>query len=168
MRSALIVLCFVLPRTNSYFCHLHIKLIGFYNRDEKCLPRGAKWVIKYSSLLSVFKWLIYHKIIVVQRSILYSWQWHVTKKRHKKCIVVSTAKWLRDRATKLHCVYLAYLVGMWRCLAFQELTILWCNTLSLIVQLKERLLLFPENGAALSSEASQISPWPQSPHRRRQ
>jgi len=31
-------------RTNSDLCHLQHKLIGFYNRDEKCLQRGADWV----------------------------------------------------------------------------------------------------------------------------
>ena len=33
-------------RTNSDLCHLHHKLIGFYNRDEKCLQRGTDWVFK--------------------------------------------------------------------------------------------------------------------------
>ena len=36
-------------------CHLHHKLIGFYNRDEKCLLRATNWVFKYSSLRFVFK-----------------------------------------------------------------------------------------------------------------
>jgi len=62
---------------------------------------------------------------------------------HTKCIVVYTAKWLRERATKVRCVYLAYLVGMWPCLAFQKLTILWYNTLSLIVRLKESPIIIP-------------------------
>ena len=31
-------------RTNSVLCHLQCKLIGFYNRDEKCLLRGTNWV----------------------------------------------------------------------------------------------------------------------------
>ena len=44
-------------RTNSDLCHLQHKLIGFYNRDEKCLQRGADWVFKYGSLLFVFKGL---------------------------------------------------------------------------------------------------------------
>jgi len=35
-------------RTNSDLCHLQHKLIGFYNRDEKCLQRGKEWVFKYS------------------------------------------------------------------------------------------------------------------------
>ena len=30
-------------RTNSDLCHLQHKLIGFYNRDEKCLQRGTGW-----------------------------------------------------------------------------------------------------------------------------
>jgi len=25
-------------------CHLQHKLIGFYNRDEKCLQRGTDWL----------------------------------------------------------------------------------------------------------------------------
>ena len=33
-------------KTNSDLCHLHHKLIGFYNRDEKCLQRGTDWVFK--------------------------------------------------------------------------------------------------------------------------
>ena len=35
-------LCFcIYLRTNSDLCHLQYKLIGFYNRDEKCLQRGT-------------------------------------------------------------------------------------------------------------------------------
>ena len=45
-------------RTNSDLCHLQHKLIGFYNRDEKCLLRGTDWVFKKSSLRFVFKGLI--------------------------------------------------------------------------------------------------------------
>ena len=37
------VFCIYL-RTNSDLCHLQHKLIGFYNRDEKCLQRGTDWV----------------------------------------------------------------------------------------------------------------------------
>jgi hypothetical protein len=37
-------------RTNSEH-----KRIGFYNRDEKCLQRGADWVFKNSGLGFVFK-----------------------------------------------------------------------------------------------------------------
>jgi hypothetical protein len=33
-------------RTDSDLCHLHHKIIGFYNRDEKCLLRGTDWVFK--------------------------------------------------------------------------------------------------------------------------
>ena len=33
-------------RTNSDLCHLQHKLIGFYNRDEKCLQCGTDWVLK--------------------------------------------------------------------------------------------------------------------------
>jgi hypothetical protein len=39
------VFCICL-RTNSDLCHLHKKLIGFYNLDEKCLQRGTDWVFK--------------------------------------------------------------------------------------------------------------------------
>ena len=45
-------------RTNSDLCHLQHKLIGFYNRDEKCLLRGRDWVFKQNSLRFVFKGLI--------------------------------------------------------------------------------------------------------------
>jgi hypothetical protein len=48
------VLCICL-RADSDLCHLHHTLIGFYNRDEKCLQRGTNWVFKWSSLRSVFK-----------------------------------------------------------------------------------------------------------------
>jgi hypothetical protein len=39
-------------------CHLQHKLIGFYNRDEKCSQRGTDWVFKYSGLRFVFKGLM--------------------------------------------------------------------------------------------------------------
>jgi hypothetical protein len=48
-------LCVVYLRTNSDLCHLQHKLIGFYNRDEKCLQRGIYWAFKYSSQRSVFE-----------------------------------------------------------------------------------------------------------------
>jgi len=51
------VFCIYL-RTNSDLCHLQHKLIGFSNRDEKCLQRSTDWVFKYSSLRFVFKGLI--------------------------------------------------------------------------------------------------------------
>jgi len=44
-------------RTNCDLCHLQHKLIGFYNRAEKCLQRGTDWVFKYSGLRFVFKGL---------------------------------------------------------------------------------------------------------------
>ena len=40
-----LVFCIYL-RTNSDLCHLQHKLIGFYNREEKCLQRGTDWVFK--------------------------------------------------------------------------------------------------------------------------
>jgi len=52
------VLCIYL-RTNSDLCHLQHKLIGFYNRDEKCLQRGTNWVFKYSRLRFAFKRLMF-------------------------------------------------------------------------------------------------------------
>ena len=39
------VFCIYL-RTNSDLYHLQHKLIGFHNRDEKCLLRGTNWVFK--------------------------------------------------------------------------------------------------------------------------
>jgi len=42
---------------NSDLCHLYHTLIGFYNRDEKCLLRGTDWAFKQSSLRFVFKGL---------------------------------------------------------------------------------------------------------------
>jgi hypothetical protein len=39
------VFCIYL-RTNSDLCYLQHKLIGFYNRDEKCLQRGTDWIFK--------------------------------------------------------------------------------------------------------------------------
>jgi hypothetical protein len=41
-------------RPNSDLCHLQHKLIGFYNRVEKCLLRGTDWVFKLSNLPFVF------------------------------------------------------------------------------------------------------------------
>ena len=39
-------LCVLYLSENSDVCHLHHKLIGFHNRDEKCLLRGRNWVFK--------------------------------------------------------------------------------------------------------------------------
>ena len=53
---------FILLRTNSDLCHLHHKLIGFYNRYEKCLLRGTDWVFNsdgYSFVLKGFSTCIY-------------------------------------------------------------------------------------------------------------
>jgi hypothetical protein len=57
-------MCFVFTylRTNSDLYNLQHKLIGFYNRDEKCLQRGTDWVFKYSGLRFVFKSLIHPTI----------------------------------------------------------------------------------------------------------
>jgi len=54
------VFCIYL-RTNSDLCHLQHTLIGFCNRDEKCLQRGTDWVFKYSGLRFVFRGYIYVK-----------------------------------------------------------------------------------------------------------
>ena len=35
---------------NSDLCHLQHKMIGFYNRDEKCLQRGTDWGFKQNGL----------------------------------------------------------------------------------------------------------------------
>jgi len=43
--DSIYVFCIYL-RVNSDLCHLHQKLIGFYNREEKCLQRGTNWVFK--------------------------------------------------------------------------------------------------------------------------
>jgi hypothetical protein len=42
---ALPLFCIYL-RTNSDLCHLHHTLIGFYNREGKCLQRSTDWVFK--------------------------------------------------------------------------------------------------------------------------
>ena len=39
-------LCVLHLSENSDLWHLQHKLIGFYNRDEKCLLRGTNWVFK--------------------------------------------------------------------------------------------------------------------------
>ena len=45
MLALRLVFCIYLT-TNSDLCHLQHKLIGLYNRDEKCLQRGTNWVFK--------------------------------------------------------------------------------------------------------------------------
>jgi hypothetical protein len=57
------VFCIYL-RTNNDLCHLHHKLVGFYNREENCLQRGTDWCFKYSSLRFVFKELTYNNKFV--------------------------------------------------------------------------------------------------------
>jgi hypothetical protein len=52
--NCIYVFCIYL-RTNSDLYHLQHKLVGFYNRDEKCLQRGTDWVFKYSSRLRVYE-----------------------------------------------------------------------------------------------------------------
>ena len=37
---------YIYLRINSDLCHLHQKLIGFYNQDEMCLLRSTDWVFK--------------------------------------------------------------------------------------------------------------------------
>jgi hypothetical protein len=44
-------------RTNSDLCHLQLKLIAFYNQNEKRLQRGTDWVFKESGLRFIFKGL---------------------------------------------------------------------------------------------------------------
>jgi len=43
--NCIYVFC-VYVRTNSDLCHLQHKLIGFRNRDEKCLLHSMNWVFK--------------------------------------------------------------------------------------------------------------------------
>ena len=52
------VFCIYL-RTNSDLSHLQHKLIGFYNRDKKCLQCGTDWVFKQNDLRFVFEGLIF-------------------------------------------------------------------------------------------------------------
>jgi uncharacterized membrane protein (UPF0136 family) len=49
-------------RTNSDLCHLQNKLIGFHNRDGKCLQRGTDWGFKYNIVRFVFKGLRKFKV----------------------------------------------------------------------------------------------------------
>jgi hypothetical protein len=52
VRSAnTILLCCVL----SDLCHLQHKLIGFYNRDEKCLQRGTDWPLNKAACAQSLK-----------------------------------------------------------------------------------------------------------------
>jgi hypothetical protein len=52
-------MCFVFTsEQTAIFRYLYHKLIGFYNRDEKCLLRGTDWVFKKSGVPFVFKELV--------------------------------------------------------------------------------------------------------------
>ena len=44
-----------LSESNSDLCHLQHKLIGFYNRDEKCLLRGTNWALNKAACASYLK-----------------------------------------------------------------------------------------------------------------
>jgi hypothetical protein len=50
------VFCIYLRTNSEATCAIYIKkkLIGFHNRDDKCLQRGTDWAFKGSSLRSVF------------------------------------------------------------------------------------------------------------------
>jgi len=63
------VFCIYL-RTNSDLCHLQHKLIGFYNRDEKCLQRGTDWVFKLSGLRFVLKRLTTSAVQIHNRTLV--------------------------------------------------------------------------------------------------
>ena len=53
-------------RTNSDLCHLQHKLIGIYNRDEKCLLRGTNLVFKSDRYSFVLKGLmLYLRILII-------------------------------------------------------------------------------------------------------
>ena len=56
---------------NSDLCYLQYKLMGFYNRDEKCLLHGTNWVFKYSSLRFVFKGLKRSSVYYDSRLLIY-------------------------------------------------------------------------------------------------
>ena len=49
---------FIYLRTNSDLCHLQHTLIGFYNREEKCLQRGTNLNSHYSISLHNSKRLV--------------------------------------------------------------------------------------------------------------
>ena len=58
-------LCVLYLSENSDLCHLQHKLIGFYNRDGKCLLRCTNWVFRQSGLRFVFKGLMQFHITYV-------------------------------------------------------------------------------------------------------
>jgi len=57
MVLSLLSVFYVYLRTDSDVCFIQHKLVGFYNRDEKCLQRGTHWGFKYSGLRFVCKGL---------------------------------------------------------------------------------------------------------------
>ena len=67
------VFCIYL-RTNSDFCPVQNTLIGFYNRDEKCLQRGTNCVFKLNSLRFVFIGLLWNVRIFVFVYLLEDWK----------------------------------------------------------------------------------------------
>jgi len=52
-------------------CHLQHKLIGFYNRDEKCLQRGTDWVFKSDRYSCVIKRLIF--LLAISQNLIIFW-----------------------------------------------------------------------------------------------
>ena len=48
-------LCVFYLSENSDLCHLQHTLIGFYNRNEKCLLRGMNWVLNKAVCSSYLK-----------------------------------------------------------------------------------------------------------------
>jgi hypothetical protein len=53
-------MCFVfISEQTAISASIHHKLIGFYNRDEKCLQRGTDWVFKESGLRFCFEGLTF-------------------------------------------------------------------------------------------------------------
>jgi hypothetical protein len=79
-------------RINSNLCHLQHKLIGFYNRDEKCLQRGADWVFK----CFVFIW----EQTATCATYSISWLVFITEMKSANSAVrtgpLNIAVWLRD------------------------------------------------------------------------
>jgi len=80
-------------------CHLQHKLIGFYNRDEKCLQRGTEWVFKYSGLRFVCKWFTSVPLPPsTYQNRFYSWNLRCRgTKRDRQCAYNVT--WKRVRVT---------------------------------------------------------------------
>ena len=69
------VFCICL-RTNSDLCHLQHKLIGFYNRDEKCLQRGTDWV--FNPLKPNDAYICRTAPLTSRRCILYIYSTHIS------------------------------------------------------------------------------------------